>query len=153
MQQILPKIALFLTTLAMISVFLPYGSVLLINTDQSISTEIKNGYALIYPGLSVIILVIATYLMSVPKRKRDLTGSLIISLINLLLIGIVYQQLREGAAFSSENLSSEVGYYILQYSSIGIAIISISRVINLKAFFTAKREYEEIITEEYQKLP
>lgn len=65
----------------------------------------------------------------------------------------IYQQLKLGAVLYVESLSSQIGYYFLLYTSIGIAIISILRVVNLKAFLTAKREYEEIITKEFQQLP
>ena len=65
----------------------------------------------------------------------------------------IYQQLKLGAVLYVESLSSQIGYYFLLYTSIGIAIISILRVVNLKAFVTAKREYEEIITKEFQQLP
>jgi len=153
MQQVLSKIAIFLSTLALFSLFFPYGVVVSIDTEHSMSPEIRNGYALIYPIFSVILLIVVSYLLYSPKRKRDLSLSLILCLSNLMIIGVIYQQLKLGAALYSETFSSQIGYYFLQYTSIGIGIISILRIINLKAFLTAKREYEEIITEEYQKLP
>jgi hypothetical protein len=151
MKKTLSITAILLVLVAAVSLFLPYGEGIYPNRDPKSSIII--GYSVIYPIVSVLILSVIAYLLYAPKRKRDLSLSIILSLGNILLVGLTYNQMGSPHHWVAFILKCDFGFYLFQYASIGIVIISTVRIIDLKAFLTAKGEYEEIVTKEYQGLP